>query len=147
MYFEQPFSPGLSADATAPEDAHAHGVAETPTLDAAGRPADPYDVIAFLLKKVEEHEKKIADQDAFIELQNQELEQAKAELLGARQELETQLADYDVLMQNTLTVEQELEGFKQKAHAKPTIQLPFYAEQKLAKLGYEPADLAERQAV
>lgn len=151
-----------------------------------GREADPYEVIEFLLKKVDEQQNKLTEQDGFIELQNQEIEQfkaqveaTKAELATTQQSLETtaqtleatqatleatkadletsklelerQLADYDVLMQNTLAVEHELEQLKARQTEKPTIKLPFHAEQKLAKLGYgdpQPVDLVEeRQAV
>lgn len=162
----------------------------TETSEQPGREADPYEVIEFLLKKVEEQQNKLTEQDGFIELQNQEIETIKAqfetelaavkvELQGTQQSLETtaqnlettgqlldatkvdlenakaelerQLADYDVLMQNTLAVEHELEQVKARATEKPTIKLPFHAEQKLAKLGYgdaAPVDIVEeRQAV
>lgn len=113
------------------------------------READPYEVIDFLLKKVEEQQSRLTEQDSFIELQNQEIEGLKGQVEAAKKELEQQLADYDVLMQNTLMVEHELDQLKQKATERPKIQLPFYAEQKLAKLGYgqDEAPLEERQAV
>jgi ribosomal protein L16 Arg81 hydroxylase len=130
------------------------------TAEVAGREADPYEVIDFLLKKVEEHESRLAEKDArlkehegYMELQQQELEQLKAQLDVARNELEQQLGDYEVLMQNTLAVERELESYKQKSQERPKISLPFYTEQKLAKLGYGsetvemPAPIEERQAV
>lgn len=120
---------------------------QTHNAEQAGRPADPYDVINFLLKKVEEQQSRLNEQDGYIELQNQETEQLKAQIEAARKELEAQLADYDVLMQNTLVVERELETYKQRATEKPTIQLPFHTEQKLAKLGYGDLALEERQAV
>lgn len=111
---------------------------EAPAADEAqpGREADPYEVIDFLLKKVEEQQNRLTEQDGFITLQDQEIEGLKGQLEASKKELEAQLADYDVLMQNTLMVEHELEQFKQKSHERPKIQLPFYAEQKLAKLGY-----------
>lgn len=129
---------------------------ETPAADAApGREADPYEVIDFLLKKAEEQQARLNDHEAFIELQNQELETLKAqlevtsaELVAKKDELERQLADYDVLMQNTLAVEHELDQLRVRATEKPTIKLPFYTEQKLAKLGFgEGQALEERQAV
>lgn len=132
------------------------GVAETHSTDAApGREADPYEVIDFLLKKAEEQQARLNDHEAFIELQNQELESLKgqldataAELAAKKDELERQLADYDVLMQNTLAVEHELDQLRVRATEKPTIKLPFYTEQKLAKLGFgEGHALEEREAV
>lgn len=80
----------------------------------------------------------------------QALEATKTELETAKLELERQLADYDVLMQNTLAVEHELDQYKAKVTEKPTIKLPFHAEQKLAKLGYgepQPLHLEDREAV
>jgi chromosome segregation ATPase len=159
--------------------------AQEETSEQPGREADPYEVIDFLLKKVEEQQNKLTEQDGFIELQNQEIEQIKGqfevakveldtaqldlnstkqafetavqaldttknELENAKLELERQLADYDVLMQNTLAVEHELDQFKAKVTEKPTIKLPFHAEQKLAKLGYgepQPLALEDREAV
>jgi hypothetical protein len=70
----------------------------------------------------------------------QELEQVRGQLQVAREELDRQLADYEVVMQNALTTERELEALKQKVQTKQTIQLPFYAEEKLAKLGYDAAE-------
>jgi hypothetical protein len=100
-----------------------------------------------LLKKAEEQNTRILEQDGFIELQHQELEQLKVRLDSAQQELEAQMADYEILMQNTLAAEQELENHRQRLTAKPTINLPVFTEQKLAKLGYEPTQLEDRVAV
>jgi hypothetical protein len=119
-----------------------------------GREADPYEVINFLLKKVEDQQTRLTEQEGYIELQNQELEQlkgqfeaTKADLDVAKRDLETHAADYEVLMQNTLAVEQELEAFKAKSNERPKISLPFHTEQKLAKLGFNAEELEERQAV
>jgi chromosome segregation ATPase len=119
-----------------------------------GREADPYEVINFLLKKVEEQQTRITEHEGFIELMNQETEQLKGQLEASQQalestqrELETQVADYDVLMQNTLAVERELESFKAKVSERPKISLPFHTEQKLAKLGFSAEGLEEREAV
>lgn len=119
---------------------------ETPAAEV-GREADPYDVINFLLKKVEEQQARLQEQDGYIELQTQEIEQLKGRTEAMQQEIEQQLADYEVLMQNTLAVERELETYKQKSNEKPTIKLPFYAEEKLAKLGYGTEETELRQAV
>jgi DNA repair exonuclease SbcCD ATPase subunit len=128
--------------------------AELTTTDEAGREADPYDVINFLLKKVDDQQTRLTEHEGFMELQNQELEQLKAQLEASKQELdaakreiETHAADYDVLMQNTLAVERELESYKAKSTERPKISLPFHTEQKLAKLGFTPDAVEERQAV
>ena len=120
----------------------------------AGREADPYEVINFLLKKVEDQQARITEHEGFIELQNQELDSLKAgmeaskqELDAAKRELEAQVADYEVLMQNTLAVERELETYKAKSNERPKISLPFHTEQKLAKLGFSTEVVEERQAV
>lgn len=120
----------------------------------AGREADPYEVINFLLKKVEDQQARITEHEGFIELQNQEVEQlktqletTKAELDAAKRDAETHATDYEVLMQNTLAVERELESYKAKANERPKISLPFHTEQKLAKLGFNSEELEERQAV
>lgn len=118
-----------------------------PAPTQAGREADPYDVINFLLKKVEEQQAKLSEQEGYAELQSQEISLLKEQLTAAQREIEAHIADNEVLMQNALAVEQELEGLKRKATEKPTIKLPFYTEQKLAKLGYSEAALEERQAV
>lgn len=107
-----------------------------------GLEADPEHVIHFLLKKIDEHQAKLQEQEAYSELLQQELEEVRGQFQVAREELDRQLADYEVVMQNALATERELEAFKQKAQAKQTIQLPFYAEEKLAKLGYDAAGLA-----
>lgn len=129
---------------------------ELATTDEAGREADPYEVINFLLKKVEDQQTRLGEHEGFIELQNQELDQIKGQLDASRQELEaakrdleTHAADYEVLMQNTLAVERELETYKAKSTERPKISLPFHTEQKLAKLGFSTdADLVEtREAV
>lgn len=125
----------------------------TPEVEA-GREADPYEVINFLLKKVEDQQARITEHEGFIELQNQEVEQlktqletTKADLDAAKRDAETHAADYEVLMQNTLAVERELETYKAKVNERPKISLPFHTEQKLAKLGFNAEDLEERQAV
>jgi len=111
------------------------------------READPYDVINFLLKKVEEQQSRLTEIDGYVELQTQEIEQLRGQVEVTRKELDTQIADYEVLLQNTLGVERELEAFKQKAGERPKISLPFHTEQKLAKLGYTEDVVTERQAV
>jgi hypothetical protein len=128
----------------------------------AGHEADPYDVINFLLKKVEDQQSRIVEHEGFAELQNQEIDQIKAQFEAKRSELEATQADYDVVLQNGLAVERELEllrarahdleleldGFKTRATERPRIQLPFHTEQKLAKLGYgDVEEVMERQAV
>ncbi|MEB3220739.1 MAG: hypothetical protein VKS61_01545 [Candidatus Sericytochromatia bacterium] len=104
--------------------------------DRRGCEADPEHVIAFLLKKIDEQQARSADQDAYAELLQQELDQLRGQLQVTREELDRQLADYEVLMQNSLATERELEQHKVVAASRKTIQLPFYAEEKLAKLGY-----------
>lgn len=74
------------------------------------READPYDVINFLLKKVEDQQTRIGEHEGFAELMNQELDQLKGKLDAKSYELETTQADYDVQLQNALAVEHELEG-------------------------------------
>jgi hypothetical protein len=120
----------------------------------AGREADPYEVINFLLKKVEDQQIRLTEQEGYIELQTQEvdslkgqLEATKADLDAAKRDAETHAADYEVLMQNTLAVEQELEAFKVRSNERPKISLPFHTEQKLAKLGFNTDELVEREAV
>lgn len=102
-----------------------------------GLEADPEHVIHFLLKKIDEHQAQLQEQEAYSDLLQQELEQVRGQLQVTREELDRQLADYEVMMQNALATERELEALKQKSQAKQTIQLPFYAEEKLAKLGYD----------
>lgn len=109
------------------------------TPERRGLEADPEHVIHFLLKKIDEHQAKLAEQDAYADLLQQELEQVRVQLQGTREELDRQLADYEVVMQNALNTERELESLRQKLQTKQTIQLPFYAEEKLAKLGYDSA--------
>jgi hypothetical protein len=120
----------------------------------AGREADPYEVINFLLKKVEDQQSRITEHEGFIELQQAELEQLKGQLDeskqaldAAKREAETHATDYEVLMQNTLAVERELETYKAKSNERPKISLPFHTEQKLAKLGFSTEGLEEREAV
>ncbi|HEY9722626.1 MAG TPA: hypothetical protein V6D47_11460 [Oscillatoriaceae cyanobacterium] len=122
-------------------------VSEPTPAEQVGREADPYDVINFLLKKVEEQQTKLVEQEGYAELQNQEISLLKEQLTAAQHEIEAHIADNEVLMQNALAVEHELDGLKRKANEKPTIKLPFYTEQKLAKLGYSESPLEERQAV
>lgn len=107
-----------------------------PVEERRGLEADPEHVIAFLLKKIDEQQARIADQEAYGELLQQELDQVRGQLQVTREELDRQLADYEVMMQNSLAAERELELQKQAAATKKTIQLPFYAEEKLSKLGY-----------
>lgn len=123
--------------------------------------ADPYDVINFLLKKVEDQQARISEHEGFAELQNQEIEQLKAQLDAKSVELTTTQVDYDVVLQNGLAVERDLEqaraqvealnaeldGLKVRTQERPRIQLPFHTEQKLAKLGYEADPAASLQAV
>ncbi|MEB3196501.1 MAG: hypothetical protein VKP62_04785 [Candidatus Sericytochromatia bacterium] len=117
--------------------------APAPAVDArdeqGGLEADPQDVIQFLLKKIDEQQAKLSDQEGYVDLMQQELDQLRGQLQVAREELDRQLADYEVMLQNLLAAEREVEVYKQKAQAKQTIQLPFYAEEKLAKLGYQAA--------
>jgi hypothetical protein len=122
----------------------------------AQKEADPYDVINFLLKKVEDQQARLAEHEGFAELQNQEIDALKAELAAKGAELEATQADYDVMLQNHLAVEHDLEaarkraleleaeveGFKARAGDRPKIQLPFHTEQKLAKLGYGETEAA-----
>ena len=121
----------------------------------AAREADPYDVINFLLKKIEEQQARLTEHEGFADLQNQEIEQIKGLLEAKRHELEITQADYDVVLQNGLAVERdlelargraleleaELEGLKVRVIERPRIQLPFHTEQKLAKLGYGDAEV------
>lgn len=107
-----------------------------PAVERRGIEADPEHVIAFLLKKIDEQQARITDQEAYAELLQQEIEQVRGQLQVTREELDRQLGDYEVLMQNSLAAERELEKQKQAAAVKKTIQLPFYAEEKLTKLGY-----------
>jgi hypothetical protein len=107
-----------------------------PVEERRGCEADPEHVIAFLLRKIDEQQGRLNDQDAYSELLQQELEQLRGQLQVTREELDRQLADYEVLMQNSLATERELEQHRAAAATKKTIQLPFYAEEKLAKLGY-----------
>ncbi|MFN3431423.1 MAG: hypothetical protein ACK46X_15905, partial [Candidatus Sericytochromatia bacterium] len=46
----------------------------------AGREADPYEVINFLLKKVEDQQSRLSEHEGFIELQQAELDQLKGQL-------------------------------------------------------------------
>ncbi len=113
---------------------------ERPAADGPandGTPADPYDVINFLLKKVEDQHGRIAEHEGFIELLTGEIDQLKGQLEASSMEIERQLADYEVLMQNALATEQALDQLRNRATAKPTIALPFHTEQRLAKLGYD----------
>lgn len=148
---------------------HGEGVAPGAEVNV-GRQADPEAVIEFLLKKVDEQQAaigeqatkleeqatkigeqaaRIAEHEAYAELQGQEIEQLRGQLQVTREELDRQLADYEVVMQNQLATERELDGLKQRATEKPKISLPFHTEQKLAKLGWtEGTDEAmEKQAV
>ncbi len=126
---------------------HGEGVAPGADVPVA-RERDPEAVIEFLLKKVDEQQGKIADQDAYTELLNQEVEQLRGQLQVTREELDRQLSDYEVMMQNALATERELESFKQRVSEKPKISLPFHTEQKLAKLGWTDSDPAmEAKAV
>lgn len=126
---------------------HGEGVAPGCEIPVA-RERDPEAVIEFLLKKVDEQQAKLGEQDAYAELLNQEVEQLRGQLQVTREELDRQLADYEVMMQNALATERELESYKQRATEKPKISLPFHTEQKLAKLGWTDGDLAvEAQAV
>lgn len=91
---------------------------------------------------------KIAEHEGYAELLNQELDQLRGQLQVTREELDRQLADYEVVMQNQLVAERELDALKQRAGEKPKINLPFHTEQKLAKLGWNDGDDAmEKQAV
>lgn len=124
--------------------------------EAAAKEADPYDVINFLLKKVEDQQSRLSEHEGFAELQNQEIDSLKGDLLAKGQELEATQADYDVMLQNNLAVEHDLEaakkrvleleaeveGYKARAGERPKIQLPFHTEQKLAKLGWNGEEAA-----
>ncbi|MDB5101983.1 MAG: hypothetical protein JWM80_6404 [Cyanobacteria bacterium RYN_339] len=124
--------------------------------EATAKEADPYDVINFLLKKVEDQQARLTEHEGFAELQNQEIDIIKSALEAKSQELEATQADYDVMLQNGLAIEHdlegarqrameleaELEGFKARAGDRPKIQLPFHTEQKLAKLGYGDTEAA-----
>lgn len=126
---------------------HGEGVAPGHQV-AVGRQADPEAVIEFLLKKVDEQQTKILDQDGYAELLNQEIDQLRGQLQVTREELDRQLADYEVIMQNQLATERELESYKMRSNEKPKINLPFHTEQKLAKLGWSDVeDPMEKQAV
>jgi small-conductance mechanosensitive channel len=131
-----PQAPAEELGAVEPAVIWLGGAAPAPLEERRGCEADPEHVIAFLLKKLDEHQARLNDQDAYAELLQQELEQVRGQLQVTREELDRQLADYDVLMQNSLATERELEQHKAVAASKKTIQLPFYAEEKLAKLGY-----------
>lgn len=134
-----------------------------------GAEADPHDVIAFLLAKVEDQQAALASanqtgaelkarlQAAESQLAGLEarLGEARAERDAARAELTAAQADNEVLLQNALAVEQEIEALKQVAAQppeRPTIKLPFHQEQTLQKLGYapraaQPAPGLDRRAV
>ncbi len=120
----------------------AHAVHQPEAAASAAHDADPYAVIEFLLKKIEEQQHRIGELDAYQELLNTEVEALKSQLHTSRNELEQQLADYDVLMQNSLVQEQELESLRavvrehQQKQAQPRIQLPFHTSQRLANLGF-----------
>ena len=126
-----------------------HGEGVAPGAEVQGpRQADPEAVIEFLLKKVDEQQAKLAEQDAYAELLTQEVDQLRGQLQVTREELDRQLADYEVMMQNQLATERELESYKQRSTEKPKINLPFHTEQKLAKLGWSDVeDPTEKQAV
>jgi len=121
---------------------HAHSVHQSEATASAARDADPYAVIEFLLKKIEEQQQRVGELDAYQELLNTEVEALKSQLHTSRSELEQQLSDYDVLMQNSLVQEQELESLRaavrehQQKQAQPRIQLPFHTSQRLANLGF-----------
>ncbi|MEB3285781.1 MAG: hypothetical protein VKN33_10890 [Candidatus Sericytochromatia bacterium] len=144
--YESPLEPQSGAQQDDPEPAviwleSAEKIQPEP--ERRGLEADPEHVIHFLLKKIDESQAKLSEQDAYADLLQQELEQVRGQLQVAREELDRQLADYEVVMQNALSTEQELETYKRKAQTKQTIQLPFYAEEKLAKLGYDNAGMIQ----
>lgn len=156
---------------------HGEGVAPGAVIQAPPE-RDAQAVIEFLLKKVEEHEakaaeqdatiaaqqlalaeatQKAADHDALVEVLNVEIDQLRGQLQVTREELDRQLADYEVVMQNALATERdldarkreleasmlELDAMKQRSAEKPKISLPFHTEQKLAKLGWTDGQAPE----
>lgn len=135
-----------------------------------GAEADPHDVIAFLLAKVEDQQAaltaaqadraelqgRLAQTEAHLAAAEARAVEAAAARDAARAELATAQADNEILLQNALAVEQELDALKKLAAQppeRPTIKLPFHQEQTLQKLGYaprpaqQPAAGLERRAV
>lgn len=122
-------------------------LAQPPALEAAEAcpEADPLDVIHFLLTRIEDQQAHLTEAEGFAELQNQEIDQLRARVQALETECAQARADHEVLMENALAAERELEAFRLKAQERPTIQLPFQTEQRLARLGYRPEGI--RQAV
>ena len=135
---------------------HGEGVAPGAVIQAPPE-RDAQAVIEFLLKKVEEHEAQAANHEALVEVLNVEIDQLRGQLQVTREELDRQLADYEVVMQNALATERdldarkreleasmlELDAMKQRSAEKPKISLPFHTEQKLAKLGWTDGQAPE----
>jgi hypothetical protein len=154
--YETNEQPAMTMDVPVAASPQVIWMGTTPEAAAATREADPYDVINFLLKKVEDQQARISEHEDFAELQNQEIEGLKSELEAKRQELESTQAEYDVQLQNMLAVEHELENVREQAREmeveleghrnrqgeRPKIQLPFHPEQNLAKLGYGDVETA-----